>query len=504
MGDTNGPETDNGLSRGKLLARNTLLNVLGTVALLVTAAAATPLLIEELGISRFGLLALAWALIGTFGVLDLGLGRALTREVARHLGRGGAPIDSLASTFLALFVALGVSAALLLALFSGVLVEDVLEVRATLTEEAILACQLLAVALPVVVVTTGLRGVLEAHQRFDLVNALRVPIGVLTVAGPLLVLPVSHNIGAIVGALVAVRILGLVAHAASCWLATDLRPTPPQRRLVKPAVKSAGWLTVASLIRPLLMYPDRFIVGATVSAAAVALYAAPHDLATRLLLIPAAPIPVLFPAFAATYATERNRFAVIFTRSVRYMAVLVVPLMLFTVTFAEEGMRLWLGPEFAGDSARVLQLLAIGALCQALAQIPFVLLQGAGRADLTAKLLLAELLPYLLALWLAIRSGGILGAATVWLARALIDSAVLYLLAARLLGLPWTQVRRATAAFAGFLLVNAGLVALALDAVGKGIMLAACLAVFGVIAWTLILSEDERRLVMSPLHARRT
>ncbi len=52
---------------------------------------------------------------------------------------------------------------------------------------------------------------------------------------------------------------------------------------------------------------------------------------------------------------------------------------------ANDGLRLWLGPEFARNSTAVLQLLAVGVFFNTLGVLPWVLIQGAGRPDLTAK-----------------------------------------------------------------------------------------------------------------------
>src|SRR4051812_5597637 len=70
----------------KLLARNTALNVAGQAVPLIAALVAIPWLIRGLGADRFGVLTLAWATIGYFGLVDLGLGRALTHAVATRLG----------------------------------------------------------------------------------------------------------------------------------------------------------------------------------------------------------------------------------------------------------------------------------------------------------------------------------------------------------------------------------------------------------------------------------
>ena len=76
------------LSSGRLLARNTALSFFGQGATLLMAFLAVPLLIDGLGIARFGVLALAWVVFSYASFLDLGLGRALTKLTAERLGAG--------------------------------------------------------------------------------------------------------------------------------------------------------------------------------------------------------------------------------------------------------------------------------------------------------------------------------------------------------------------------------------------------------------------------------
>src|SRR5262249_23937324 len=57
-------------------------NLFGLGLPLLIAAATGPHLLSGLGSQRFGLLALAWGLIGYASALDLGIGRATTQRVA--------------------------------------------------------------------------------------------------------------------------------------------------------------------------------------------------------------------------------------------------------------------------------------------------------------------------------------------------------------------------------------------------------------------------------------
>src|ERR1700688_1884482 len=98
------------LTSGRLLPRNTLWNLLGNGAPMIVAVVCIPILIRGLGKDRFGVLTLAWALIGYASLFELGLGRALTQLVAKKLGaEEEKEIPALAWTSLLLMMLLGVA-----------------------------------------------------------------------------------------------------------------------------------------------------------------------------------------------------------------------------------------------------------------------------------------------------------------------------------------------------------------------------------------------------------
>jgi O-antigen/teichoic acid export membrane protein len=85
--------------KGGLLARNTLFNLIGQGLPLVVAVVTIPLIIQGLGIDRFGLLSLAWVVLGYFAIFDLGLGRATTKFVAEALLSLSIPVVLVSSSF---------------------------------------------------------------------------------------------------------------------------------------------------------------------------------------------------------------------------------------------------------------------------------------------------------------------------------------------------------------------------------------------------------------------
>jgi len=436
------------LTSGRLLARNTVWNLIGNGAPLIVAVFSIPILIHGLGKDRFGVLTLAWALIGYASLFDIGLGRALTQLVAKKLGSGeDHEIPALAWTSLLLMLALGAVGSVAIIAISPWLTHHALKIPEGIQPEVLRAFYLLGLAVPAVVTTAGLRGLLEAHQRFDLITALRIPTGVFTFVGPLLVLPFSSSLGPVVGILVAGRFLGCLAHVLVCF-----KVIPELRQRVAwhgpsagPLLRFGSWITVSNIVGPLMLTLDRFLIGALVSTTAVAYYATPYEVVTKFWLIPGALVGVMFPAFSASFTLDRNRTVDLYRRSVKYVFLVLFPLVLLTMALARLGLTFWLGADFGHHSFRVLQWLALGVLMNGLAQIPFALVQGIGRPDLTAKLHLVELPCYLLALWWLISAYGIEGAAIAWTARMGVDALILFGMTQRFLAAGTLAGRRALA-----------------------------------------------------------
>lgn len=493
------PKPNQHLVRGHLLAHNAVWNLLGYGAPMAVAVFCIPILIRGLGKERFGVLTLAWALIGYASLFDLGLGRALTQLVAWKLGAGEErEIASLAWTSLLLMLLLGFAGTASVFLISPWLAGGGLNIPALLQGETLQSFRLLGLSIPFVITTAGLRGLLEAHQRFGLINALRIPMGVFTFAGPLFVLPFSKSLVPVVATLVAGRITAWAAHVLLClrFLPELGRSVAWERSAVGPLLRFGSWMTVTNVVSPLMVTLDRFLIGALVSVTAVAYYATPYEVVTKCLLLPGALMGVMFPAFSASFAKDGERTALLFDRSVKSLFLVLFPIMLCTVALAQDGLKLWLGPEFALHSFRVLQWLAVGVFINSLAYVPFSLLQGVGRPDLTATLHLIELPLYLGLLWWLVITRGIEGAAIAWSARVAVDASFLFGLAKRYLP-DKSPIRLRTALPPAMALLILALAAVLQGPIVKGLFLLGTILCFVLVTWFRILTPEERGLAQS-------
>ncbi|HEY2545233.1 MAG TPA: flippase [Candidatus Acidoferrum sp.] len=435
------------LTSGRLLARNTVWNLIGNGAPLIVAVFAIPILIRDLGKDRFGVLALAWALIGYAGLFDAGLGRALTQLVSKKLGAGEEhEVPTLVWTSLVLMLGLGVLGTAVILVISPWLVGHALKIPEALQPETLRTFYLLGLSVPVVILTTGLRGMLEAHQRFKLVNALRIPTGIFTFVGPLMVLPFSRSLVPVVGILIVGRLASCLAYLWACF-----RVVPELRTRVAwhgpsagPLLRFGGWTTVSNIVGPLMLNMDRFVIGALVSATAVAYYATPYEVVTKLFVISGAISGVMFPAFSLTGAMDRHRSSALYRRAIIFMLAVLLPVTGILLLGSKASLSLWLGADFAMHSYVVAEFLLVGTFALAMASLPFVLIQGLGRPDIPAKLNLLEIPFYAAGLYWLIERYGVTGAAAAWMLRAAVDAALLAYFAHRLQKDPSAELGKVT------------------------------------------------------------
>lgn len=424
------------LTRGRFVARNTVWSLTGQALPMLAAAIGIPVLVRGLGTEAFGVLTITWTVIGYFTLFDLGLGRALTRVIAERLGAGRTEeLPSLAGTATFMLLMLGLVGGAATALATPWIVLRALQVPAALERQTIATFYLLAATLPAVLVTAGLAGVLAAYQRFGTLNLIRIPLSILSFAGPMAVLPYSHDLAHVVGAIVAVRVVGALVHLGICarllpGLTAGVRWRPS---LGVPLLRSGGWLAVVNIVWPLYASVDRLLVGAWISVGAVAYYGTPQEVTTKMWSIPGPLMNVLFPAFAANHRVDPARLRLLFLRGLKVIYCALFPVTIVLVALGGDLLRVWLGGTFADNGRAALQILAAGAFLTGLAFIPSGLIQAVGQPRKVALLLLAEIPLYLLALWWGVRTWGIAGAALAWLLRALADLVALAFLAAPLL-----------------------------------------------------------------------
>lgn len=414
------------------LARNTVLNFVAQLLPLIVGVALIPYIVRGLGPDRFGVLGIVWVIFGYFSLFDFGLGRATTKFLAEWLAKGETGlVAEMVWTSAAIQVFLGVVGSFILLGLTPMLVNRILKIPTYLIGEARTAFFILAATLPFVLATSGLRAVLEGCQRFDISNLLRIPASLLAFIIPALSLPFGLRLPGIVLLLAISRLGFAIAHLGFCIRVLPSLKSQPSFRgaVIFPLMSFGGWVTVANFVNPVLVSMDRFLIGSLLSMAMVGYYTAPMEAVTKLWIIPGSLMTTIFPTCSALGTGRREELQTLYSRSIKYLFLVLAPISLVLSLFARQIIQLWLGSDFVPNSVMVLQILALGVFINCFAHVPYCFVQSLGRPDATAKLFLVELAPYAAFAWWMIRHGGIAGAATAWSIRVAIEVFLLMLIA---------------------------------------------------------------------------
>lgn len=406
------------------IARNTAYNLIGTAVPLAMSLVTVPFYLKSIGLDRFGVLSICLLLTGYFNLFDFGLGRAAAQKIATLAEATSEERSRIFWTAAALSAALAALATAAFAPIAGPALGTMNLPNAGLGQEIRDALPLLVAAVPFGIAQSLLVGALEGRSEFLKINLIvsagTIATAVLPLAASLLIGP---EIAYLLIALLGSRLLVLVLLILACARAVPLRrPRMASQRELGQLLRFGGWTTITNVIGPLLVYFDRFLIGAVLSSSAVALYVVPFNLINQSTVLPAALASALFPRLAAS---SPQQSAALSRQAMLVLASMVTPLTLAIAICVAPFLDLWLGPAIGQASAPVAYLLLFGVWANSLARIPAARLRAEGKPRLIAITHLAEVIPYLALLYFAMTRFGILGAALAWSVRCAVDSLIL-------------------------------------------------------------------------------
>lgn len=397
---------------------------MGSIIPIALSLLTVPIYLKLVGPDRYGVLAIAWLLLGYFGLFDLGLGRATSFRIAAL--RDASP-EQRSNTFwaaLTVNVGMGLLGGGALWLASSIFFSKLFKVDEALRPEILQAVPLLAASVPIATLTGVLSGALQGREKFLQTNIVSasstmlfqlLPLAMAWLIGPNLVLLLS---GALAARALSVLMLGYLCHLEI----TQGQKRKLDRDEIPTLLRYGGWVTLTSIFGPMLLIVDRFLIGAVLGAVAVTIYSVPIQLAQRMAILPSALTTALFPKMSAAAPSEQEALG---ERATRTLAALLGLPFLATIFLIEPFLRLWVGADIGGQAGPLGRIMLIGFWANAFALIPFTRLQASGRPDIVTKVLLAEIPPHFALLYLGMTYLGLLGIALALTTRFIVDFVLL-------------------------------------------------------------------------------
>jgi len=396
-----------------------------TIIGVVTSILTVPFYISLIGAERYGALLVGFVLLGYFGHVDFGLGRAITQRLSSNADAPPAERAGIVWSALVGGTAIAALGAVLVFAAARIFFGSYFEAEAALKLEAIEAAWLFALCVPVIIFTGVSSGAVVGLERFGTVSFATVVGNFLSQVLPLVAAAFySTDLSWLLGASLIGRLAALLIVMFSMWRAfLKGQPLVASRTQLRGLFTYGSWIMVTAVVGPLMIMSDRLVIGAAVGAAAVVAYSVPFQIASRTAMLPGSVAQVLFPRLAAQNKADSLALS-------KVSAVLVGQIYAFIVVglicLAGPLLQLWLGDELDARSILIGQIIIIGFWTNALAYVPYTMIQASGNSRFTGIMHLAELPIYLAMLFGLGFTIGLYGIALAFTLRTTLDCAVLF------------------------------------------------------------------------------
>ena len=407
---------------------NSIINLLTQIIPIFIAIVFIPVSIKALGSELFGVYSLVVTFIVLFNYLNFGIASATTKEISKNLAKNNYKIaTSLLLNSFFIMLSIGIILSFIFSTHSHQIAPVILKDEKLIPVLSELI-YLLGLMSPFIMMVIFLRSALEAKQMFLITSLNRAFLNSLIFISPVIVYIDGLNIVSVFELLILVYIVSALVLSYIVYkeflkkdeLTFSLKDS-------KILINIGFWVMLSSLAGIGLYYADRFMIGAKISAIAVAYYVAAYDLVTRLNIISGSLTSALFPAFAHWFELnekEKIRSAVIFVTKMILFLVALVSFLL--IVYAKSFLYFWINEEYSINSYLILQLLTIGVIFNTLSVVPFRALSAIGYPNIVAIVYIAEMPVFVSLTYFLVIKYGLVGAVVGYILRAFTEMVILY------------------------------------------------------------------------------
>lgn len=408
------------------LTRDTSYNIVGAAVPILVTIVSIPLLLKELGIELFGVYSLILVILGLFRIFDFGVGRAVSREIAKIRGEGRDTSGSCGKAII-LTIPTSISAGVILFGLAQTELSLKIGINENFTEDIISTSVIIALTASSIVVSSVLSATLIGYQRFARLNIVIVTVSILNQSLPLLaIIFFGASLYNLMSAVLTSRLVEVIFLIFT--LKSEVRPKISSIKIeeIGKFLNYGGWVTLSNIAGPVMTAVERTMISRSLGVDVLSYYAVPAQACEKINIANRSFANALFPILAKSQSFGEFQRSVNNSQFISGVFVLIV--MAIAILFSDEVLRLWVSDDFSDFASPVAKILVFGYGVNALAYIPFTALQANGQPKKVAMAHLCEIPLYFVILLVLINNFGLMGAGFAFSMRAVIDLLILTLL----------------------------------------------------------------------------
>jgi O-antigen/teichoic acid export membrane protein len=424
------------------VGKNSLLNIMGVTLPLYFAYFSIPELMETLKEENFALLLFMWSIVGYFGIFDFGVGKALVYKISNQDKNSYGEISGLIKAGLFIIVLTSMIGVLLLSMFAFFGIERWYEFESIELEDAVNAFALIAFSIIPTSISNGLRGALEGLNKFKESNINRTLVGTGMFLSPLVAV-YFHGESLVMMALYLsmVRVLTMFFLLYSLRFYIFIKPNESLKINSEKILNYSMWNSLSILLGSLMIYGDRFVVGAVVGMASLSFYSTPQEGLMKLIVIPGAIASALF----YDYASKRGEYDIKLKNKMfwsqaiigTFMALIIIVIYIWAPVF----LPYWIDEEFFEKSYTIIMIMSFGIFFGSIGLIPYTFLSSIGEVKIIGIVQIIQFPLFFILLYFLSKEFQLLGAAFAWSFRFFIDFLILQYFMSRHFSLPFNKGR---------------------------------------------------------------
>ncbi|MFO0914632.1 MAG: glycosyltransferase [Pirellulales bacterium] len=291
----------------KTVYRNMFANWMGYLIQFVVTFFLTPLVVERLGESRYGIWIFCSSFTGYYGLLDLGLRGGITQYLARYFGQNRHDdVNKVLSSGTAALGLVGV-ATLVLSLILAWASRHFLQASPEYLNDAFWCVLIFGAAAAFQAAVAPYSSVLAAVQRYDVSNVIGITSRLLSAVLCVAVLWAGYGLIGLSLAVVAGNLVDYFARVvAAQWLCPFLKLswTHVTRQTLRDIMSFGVWNFMIGLAQNIFEYADTFVIATAIGVAMVTPYALAARITGNATAMLASLRMVFFPAATQLHARE--------------------------------------------------------------------------------------------------------------------------------------------------------------------------------------------------------